>query len=690
MTLRRPILLLVLAALLPLVVLSGALGFAWLRSEQDALEADARNRVNHLSALVAHDLAAHSAVIRSLTQVLVLDGPVDEAGFSEVALRFLREQPQWIAVRLSEPSGGIIIDVPGMQQGNVVDEASHRRAVEGRQIVIGSVMRGPRGRAAFTVRAPVLRADQVRYVLTAIIAPETIRDLLLSQGLPTDWIAAVVDGEGRVVARSTGDPAFIGGLATETARAAIRSGSSGSYEGKSLTGLDVITTFRVLPESGWSVHVAIPTPAYRAPLIRSMWLLGTATALSLLMVAMFMWLLLREMRLRRREETGLETARRMEALGRMTGGIAHDFNNLLQILHGGAELLKRRRHDPDRVSTLADGLLNAAMRGRTLTRQLLAFAGRSSHSPQAFDLSERTADLLHLLKRSTREDVTTTISVPGTTWPIHADPDALEVALINLAVNARDAMPSGGSLTITATNVTLHKGREGDPGLEGDFVALTVQDTGAGISEEHLAHVFEPFYTTKPPGQGTGLGLSQVYGFARQSGGAVTVATELGRGSTFTLYLPRARQPVVPMAASDDVSPAAEQGRVLLVEDNPEVGQVTEAMLSSIGYSVTRANSGPEALHLLDRPNAEFDVVLSDIVMEGGMSGLDLAPRIQERRPGMPIVLMTGYSDALRRGSQLGLPVVSKPFRLAEVAAALSKARRGMEATGAEERRNAS
>jgi len=688
MTLRRPVLILVLAALLPLVVLSGALGVAWLRSEQDALEAEARNRANHLSALTAHELAAHSAVIRSLAQVLVLDEPVNEAAFSEVALRFLREQPEWVSVRLSAPSGQIILDVPTRQQGSVVDEASHRRAVEEKRVIVGSVLRGPRGRAAFTVRAPVIRAGTVTSVVTAVIGPESLRETLLSQGLPADWVAAVVDSEGHVVARSSGDQAFVGGLTTEAARAAIQSGPAGSYEGKSLTGLDVITTYRVLPTVGWSVHVAIPTVAYRAPLVRSMWLLASATALSLLLVATFIWLLMREMRLRRREEAGIETARRMEALGRMTGGIAHDFNNLLQILHGGAELLKRRRHDPERVNSLADGLLNAAMRGRTLTRQLLAFAGRSSHSPVAFDLRERAANLLTLLKRSTREDITTVISVPEVTWPIQADPDALEVALINLAVNARDAMPSGGKLTIAATNVSLHRGRDDEPGLEGDFVALTVQDTGAGIGEEHLSHIFEPFYTTKPPGQGTGLGLSQVYGFARQSGGAVTVATEVGVGSTFTLYLPRASQPVVRVAASDESSPLAEQGRVLLVEDNPEVGQVTEAMLSSIGYSVTRANSGPEALHLLDRPHAEFDVILSDIVMEGGMSGLDLAPRILERRPGMPIVLMTGYSDALRRGSQLGLPVVSKPFRLAEVAAALSNARR--EAEQREPRRNAS
>jgi len=676
MTLRRPIILLVLAALFPLVILSGTLGFAWLRSQQEALQVEASSLASHISALVDQHLAAQSAVIRSLSQVLVLDEPIDERGLSEVTLRFLRDQPQWIAIRLTDPAGQVLFDIPAQPQSSLVEEASHRRAVAERRILVGNVMRGPRGRVAFSVRAPVIRDGEVRHVLTAVIAPDGVRELLMNSGLPTDWLAGVVDSEGRIVARSSGDASIIGGLASEAARTAIRTGApSGLYTGLSVTGLDVMTSYRVLPGSGWSVHVAIPVSVYHQPLVRSMWLVGTAGVLSLLMVAVFMWLLLRELRLRRREEVGLETSRRLEALGRMTGGIAHDFNNLLQILHGGAELLKRRRFDAERVSSLADGLLNAAMRGRTLTRQLLAFAGRSSHSPVSFDLRERANGLLNLLKRSTREDVATTISIPEATWPVHADPDALEVALINLAVNARDAMPSGGKLAISAANVTLQRGRAEDAGLEGEFVALTVQDSGSGIAEEHLGHVFEPFYTTKPPGQGTGLGLSQVYGFARQSGGAVTVTTELGRGSTFTLYLPRAREPVVPVARRDEAPLASEQGRVLLVEDNPEVGQVTEAMLSSIGYAVTRANSGPEALHLLDRPNAEFDIVLSDIVMEGGMSGLDLAPRIQERRPGMPIVLMTGYSDALRRGSQFGLPVLSKPFRLADVAAALSKTR---------------
>jgi len=674
-TLRRPILLLVLAALLPLVILSATLGAAWLRVEQKTLETEAWSRVNEVSTLIDRELASTSALVRVLAQTPFLDSPINAAGFRELAARFRREQPLWLAIRVGDAQGRVMVEVPeGTPNEHTVDMESHARAVNERRVVIGPVMRGAGGRLAFTVRAPVIREDVVQSVVTAAIEPTAIQQLLLMHEFPAGWIGAVVDADGRLVARNAGAERFVGEPAMELAREAVSRGGSGTYSTASLDGRDVLTAYRVLP-SGWSVHVAIPGDVYRAPFVRSAWLVGSAAALSLTLVAIFLWLLQRELRLRRREEGGIEAARRMEALGRMTGGIAHDFNNLLQILHGGAELLKRRRFDPDKVSALSDGLLSAAQRGRALTRQLLAFAGRSSHRPIAFDLRHRMPDLLALLKRSTREDIKTTLSAADDTWPISADPDALEVAMINLAVNARDAMPEGGRLTITATNVTLKPGSDSHS-LAGDYVALAVSDSGTGIPEEHLGHVFEPFYTTKPPGEGTGLGLSQVYGFARQSGGAVTIATKMGQGTTVTLYLPRARDPVVPLVVPDAPQAAGEEGRVLLVEDNADVGQVTEAMLSSVGYVVTRANSGPEALHLLDRPSAEFDVVLTDIVMDGGMSGLDLASRIRDRRPELPIVLMTGYSDALRKSTQLGLPVLSKPFRLNDAVAALRGARR--------------
>jgi two-component system NtrC family sensor kinase len=260
---------------------------------------------------------------------------------------------------------------------------------------------------------------------------------------------------------------------------------------------------------------------------------------------------------------------------------------------------------------------------------------------------------------------------------VRADPNALEVALINLAVNASDAMPKGGPVSITASNVILTGGREGEPALEGSFVAIAVQDAGTGIEPEHIDRIFEPFFTTKGQGKGTGLGLSQVYGFAQQSGGAITVKGKPGQGSTFTLFLPRALQtPIVPGSpAQTQMRNNNSKGRILLVEDNVPVAEVTAAMLSDAGYEVTRSASASAALNLL-KARRDFDVILSDIVMEEGISGLDLAQHVRKTWPELPLVLMTGYSEALKGTKLSGVPHVFKPFTQQEILAALGLVRR--------------
>jgi CheY-like chemotaxis protein len=245
--------------------------------------------------------------------------------------------------------------------------------------------------------------------------------------------------------------------------------------------------------------------------------------------------------------------------------------------------------------------------------------------------------------------------------------------MINLAVNARDAMPSGGRLTVSGRNVELHKGRDEGTGLSGEFVALEVDDTGVGIAEAHLAHVFEPFFTTKPAGKGTGLGLSQVYGFAKQSHGAVTVRSRLGEGTAITLYLPRASALPVQPAAEARSAPLPEEGRVFLVEDNAAVAEAIEAMLMSLGFQVARAPDAASALARLE-PGEAADVVLSDIVMDGP-TGLDLARRLREVRPDLPVVLMTGYAEALAGRSNDEFPILAKPFGPAELSAAIARAR---------------
>jgi signal transduction histidine kinase/ActR/RegA family two-component response regulator len=667
------------AALLPLVVLSAALGILSLRQQQEVIEREALSHVQRISTLLERELTAQVEVLRTLANSPLLDGPLDEAAFADWAQRTRRDLPLWLAVVLSDPHGNRIVDVPepvtGIPRGQVVDNVSHARAVETRQPVIGGIWRGPRNRPGFAIRVPAVRGDTVPYVVTAVIEPTAIRDLLFSGTIPAAWMGAIIDGEGRLVARRAGSSSTIGELAADTAREARARAPGGIYEGVNVENDPLVTAYRVLPASNWSVHIAIPRDLYTAPVRRSVWLIALGAMVSLGLVAAFLLLLARELGQARRREAALAEAQRLEALGQMTGGVAHDFNNLLMIVQGSAEALKKRRADPDRVGTFADAILAAAERGQSITRQLLAFARRSAHEPVSFDLRTRTAELLALLKGSTRGDIETGFFVPDATWPVHADPLAFEVALINLAVNARDAMPAGGRLTVTARNVSLEKGADEGTGLVGDFVAIEVQDNGIGVPHEHLSRIFEPFFTTKPANKGTGLGLSQVYGFARQSGGAVAVTSRISQGSTFTLYLPRAAEPPARAAAARAVQEGdVGGGRVLLVEDNREVAEVTEAMLNSAGYAVLWADNPAAALTLLERGD-QFDAVLSDIVMEGGASGLDLAERLRERWSDLPVLLMTGYSEALATGSSRGLTVLSKPFREAELVAALRAVR---------------
>ena len=263
----------------------------------------------------------------------------------------------------------------------------------------------------------------------------------------------------------------------------------------------------------------------------------------------------------------LAQAQKMEALGQLTGGIAHDFNNLLHIVNGYAQLLQLRLSD-DRSRRATDAIRAAVKRGETLTRQLLSFARRQKLEPETLDLADGLASLREMLHASLRGDIELIYAIEDSVWPVKVDAAELEFALVNIAVNARDAMPAGGQLTISARNMRLR----GDPaGLDGDFVDLAVTDTGEGIAPDLIGRVFEPFFTTKPVGKGTGLGLSQVYGFAKQSGGAARITSRLGRGTTVALYLPRSREKVAAAAPEKAIAARAGRGRVLVVEDNAEV-----------------------------------------------------------------------------------------------------------------------
>jgi PAS domain S-box-containing protein len=373
----------------------------------------------------------------------------------------------------------------------------------------------------------------------------------------------------------------------------------------------------------------------------------------------------------RESQERLAQAQKMEALGQLTGGIAHDFNNILMIVGGHADMLRRRVSEP-RAQQGLDAIAAATRRGENLTRQLLTFSRRQPLSPAVIDLKERIEAVRDMLGSSLRGNIALVIDIPDDVWRVKVDVAEFELALVNVAVNARDAMPQGGTFTLTARNLTVGPSRKNTV-LRGDIVELALSDTGEGIPAELLGKIFDPFFTTKVVGKGTGLGLSQVYGFVRQSGGVVSVRSETGRGTTVVIQLPRSTE-----AATVKSDPAAApgsavaRGTILVVEDNSEVADVTGALLEQIGYRVLRALSATEALRLLQSGN-RIDLVFSDIVMPNGMNGIHLAQEVSAHHPHIGVLLTTGYSD-VAAAAETHYPILRKPFEISALQRAVAEA----------------
>jgi PAS domain S-box-containing protein len=356
---------------------------------------------------------------------------------------------------------------------------------------------------------------------------------------------------------------------------------------------------------------------------------------------------------------------KFDALGQLTGGIAHDFNNLLMIISGSLHTLKRNaEHDP-RLQRAVSAIETATRRGAALTGQLLTFARRQSVNPQSINFAERIEAITEVLHAGVGSSVRLAFDIDRAVWPIKADVSELETALLNLVINARDAMPDGGTVTIGARNVTLS-----EPLHAGEYVAISVADTGLGIPADVVDKIFEPFFTTKPVGKGTGLGLSQVHGFAHQAGGTVKVESELGNGTTFTILLRRETEG--PRHEAPESAPARGSGTVLLVEDNPDVASVSVGLLEQLGYRVRRVPDAESALREIEHDGVDF--VFSDIVMPGKMDGLSLAHRLREIHPHLPVLLATGYSDAAA-GARGDFPILRKPYEIHELSEAIAKLR---------------
>lgn len=379
----------------------------------------------------------------------------------------------------------------------------------------------------------------------------------------------------------------------------------------------------------------------------------------------------------KRVEAELRQAQKMEAIGQLTGGIAHDFNNLLGVIIGNAEFMLDAVQDDAAIGNMAQEILDTALSGADLTRRLLAFASRQTLQPRQINLNSYLPNHVATIRRVLGETIQVSVSLASDLWPTRADPSQVQDALLNLAINARDAMPHGGRIRISTANVHLDADERTPDVAQGDYVVLSVADTGIGMPPEVLERAMEPFFTTKGPGAGSGLGLSMIFGFARQSGGYLTIDSQPGVGTTVLLYLPRTTE-----AMSDDdqtvpvsIMPLGRES-VLLVDDNAEMRAIARQHLISLGYRVREAENGPLAMECLG-DGQRFDLLFTDIIMPDGMMGYQLAAGARQVQPGLKVLFTTGYAKpemTTEADEATSGPVLRKPYRKQDLATAVRAA----------------
>lgn len=639
--------------------------------KQSGVEAATRERADDILGLANARLSADLSILQTLAQSTTLDnGNFSE--FREITRRIRDQTRGWVQVVVVDPASdqqmmNLLRPAADLRQPAVVD-ASYRRVKERLEPAFGGTILSIEGigEPVVPVRAPVLRDGRLRYVLSVGVQARIFQDILESR-LPDKFTgaAAIVDPQGNFIARVPDPGQWIGKAATEYVRNAIAGGRSGVYLGRTHEGLENYTVFNTSPFTGWSAHIALDAATFDTPRSRAQMLATLAGLACLALGGVLIVLVSQERAEQRRAAAQLQQMQRLEALGKMTGGIAHDFNNLLAIIIGNIEMMRRRASD--RLPPQIDRIAQAAERGEKLVRQMLAFARRQPLQPQVIDPNAHIRSMSDLLRRALRGDISLDLDLPAGVWPIEVDPVQFERALLNLVINARDAMPGGGTLRIAARNVPSQGSHPAD------LVEISVTDTGTGIPTENLAKVFDPFFTTKAPGEGTGLGLSMVHGFAGQSGGRAEIDSEVGRGTRVRLLLPRATRATEAADAPAQVETGDRgHGSILVVEDNAELRDMTVMLLEDLGYTVRQAGSPAEALSVLERFAA--DLVFSDVLMPGGINGIDFAREARRRHPGLEVLLATGDAGALSAAERSEFTILQKPYRIETLADAIRAA----------------
>jgi signal transduction histidine kinase/ActR/RegA family two-component response regulator len=697
---RNRVLILLLSAMLPGALL--ATGWVLDASHADRVHTEQaiRATAEHVRDRLDAEMQKRIAVLTALATSPAAEGG-DWAALSRHVSLLKQRQPLWRNVVVSTPDARQVFNflLPDRLVTAAAPDTVLSVAASGRPAVSPIAQGRATGYHSAGIAVPIARDGEVPYVLSGVLDTAAVAQMFRDV-LPPNWDGLIADSEGKIVMRARDGAALTGRPAWPSALDAVRDGR----EGEVRYGFNDDGPMRVLylrsPVTGWTVHVGIRLSELPMLQTRSTDAAIAGGIASMSLAVLLSALLLRELRNSRRAAAALADSQRLEAIGQITGGVAHDFNNLLVAIQTAAQTIKDRPRDTANVTLFADSVLAATDRGAMITRQLLSYARKERHQPAAFRLGDRAAEIQRLLQQATRGDIRIELALDDDLWAIHGDAKALDVALINLAANARDAMARSGTLRVRAFNVRLGPDATRIEGLRGDFVAIAVSDTGTGIAAKDLDKVFQPFFTTKPAGQGTGLGLSQVQGFATQSGGTVSVASVVGQGTTITLYLPRsadaapdlprsaeaapevprpaeAAPAVAPPAAARfavSAAPASHAGaRVLVVEDTVEVARAIEIMLDSAQFRHSTVHSAAEAIALVAAGEA-FDFVLSDVVLGSGMSGLELEALLRTQRPELPVVLTTGYSEAIAEGTAADVQVLAKPFGPRALVAALDEA----------------
>ncbi|WP_084582430.1 hybrid sensor histidine kinase/response regulator [Sphingomonas azotifigens] len=634
---RRSLILMGLTGMLPIVVLGSAYGAVTLREQRAALDRQAALTSRSTARLIGREITATIDAVKMISRSPSLDGGIDRPRFTVLGMRLMEDHPDWATLSIADSQGNRILDLPtpiGGTLGKVVDPVSLARAVRTRLPQVGHVIRGPGGVTAFAVRAPVLHDRGVPYVVSAVVPVRAMQRLLNGEEIPPNWRLRLFDRRGAVIAQA------------------------GSIENDA-----VQSSVTAVPETGWQMEVAVPRGSFAALTRQTRMVLIGGGVVALAVFAALTYALMIELRRFRQRQAATLQAQRLEALGRLTGGVAHDLNNLLTPILGGLDLLRNRVGTDPKALRYIDSATTSAERARSLVARLLAYAKRQALTPEAIDVAAMLADLQELLQRSVGPTIRCTLHAAPGLPPVRADRNQLELAVLNLVINARDAIKTGERISGSIVVQTRAPRPEEVRGLpRGDYLALAVSDDGCGMDAATLRRAMEPFFTTKAGDRGTGLGLSMVHGFAEQSAGRLVLESAPGQGTTATLILPATDAPApMPDAPRDRPTRTAE---ILLVDDDPAVREAAAEVLRAHGHQVTEAESLGQGMRALaDAP--ETALVITDYMMPGGTGG-EFISRARAGGSRQPFLLLTGYTDAAEDLPQ-DVPQLRKPFREREL-----------------------